>query len=85
MKINSWVGQALQRAAEGAERVDSQAIDELLAKKIEELEEHLKERLEYYLQKEFDRLRAENAHIESTVNTISSIVLKLSMKSDLIK
>ncbi|MDO8377487.1 hypothetical protein [Phenylobacterium sp.] len=75
MKLNSWVGNALQRAAESERSIEPDS-EEAWAKKVEELEG--------YIKLEFEKLRAQGTQIESTINSISSILLKLSVKNDLI-
>jgi len=76
MKLNSWVSSALQRAATEADDKPEGAADEALVRKVGELEGYLKEELE--------QLRAKSEQIESTINSISAILLKLAVKNDVV-
>ena len=71
MKLNSWVGLALRRAAETSPSSEDMDYDQL-AKRVATLEG--------YIKAEFDRLRLQSAQIESTVNCISALLLKMYMK-----
>lgn len=65
MKLNSWVGMALQRAAESPV---GNAVGISDASKADELR---------LIKEELARIRAQGEILESTVNSISSILLKL--------
>jgi len=65
MKLNSWVGMALQRAAESPTSTSTGTSD---TSKADELK---------LIKEELARIRAQGEALESTVNSISSILLKL--------
>lgn len=70
MKLNSWVGMALQRAAETPVKA---AVSNPEHPKADELR---------LIKEELARIRAQGEVLESTVNSISAILLKLYTAQD---
>lgn len=73
MKLNSWVGKALMSAANPVVEEAQSPSDTELARRVVELEE--------YIRHELSSLREQQGHIESTMNGISSMLIKMYAKN----
>lgn len=73
MKINAWVGKALERAATGSE-VSHGTVSAPDPSKVLKLEESIFH--------EISRLRAQNEDLVQTVNSMSAILLKMYTAKD---
>jgi hypothetical protein len=70
MKLNSWVGSALRRAAIAHEENEHQRLEEEdVAARVAELES--------YVKAEFERLRAQTNQVSDTLNCLSALLLKM--------